>query len=250
MQGTFITFKFTVWEPCLNNSTSNTCDLLSASKCGSRWQLLSTVHRPRSSRGDKVLNRPTVLAMWGVTLIDVCQWISLNLLCRKLSATLRLYGRALSSQHHGSLDLKDIKQICRFRERRAPAPVWSRPPVAPAAHFVRLRSPCAVFFPERKTGSFSTDLSVSTLHDCQSPVLCDTKSSEKVPPVKIVNLPLGSVRAEGERKSSQLSLQVMSVTGSYAIWLHSCSLCRTHTKETPELSTYPGQRRCSAAVAA
>lgn len=112
-------FKCTVWEPCLNNCTSNTYDLLSGSKCGSPWQLLSMVHCPRSSHGDKVLNRPTVLAMWGVTLIDVPQWISLNLLCRKLSATLSLHGRALSFQHHGRLDLKDIKQICRFRERRA-----------------------------------------------------------------------------------------------------------------------------------
>lgn len=199
-------FKCTVWEPCLNSSTSNTYDLLSGSKCSSPWQLLSMVHCPRSSHGDKVLNRPTVLAMWGVTLIDVPQWISLNLLCRKLSATLSLHGRALSSQRRGRLDLKDIKQICRFRECRALAPVWSCLSVAPAAHFIRLRSPCAVFFLERKTGSFSTDQSVSTLHDCQSPVLCDTKSSEKLPPVKIVNLPLGSVRAEGERKSSQLSL--------------------------------------------
>lgn len=92
-----------------------------------------------------------------------------------------------------------------------------------------------LFIFERKTDSFSPDLTVNTPHICHSLALCDTKSSEKVPPVKTVNLRLRSVRAEGERKSLRLSLWVMSVTGSYAIWLHSCSLCRSHTKETPTL---------------
>lgn len=128
------------------------------------------VHCPRSSHGDKVLNRPTVLAMWGVTLIDVPQWISLNLLCRKLSATFSLHGRALSSQHHGRLDLKDIKQICRFRECRALAPVWSCLSVAPAAHFIRVEeSMCGLFsweedrqFQHRPECEYSTWLSVSS----------------------------------------------------------------------------------------
>lgn len=58
----------------------------------------------------------------------------------------------------------------------------------------------------RKNDSFCIDLSVNTLHDCQPPVHSDTKSSAKLPPVKIVNLPLGRVRAEGEKKSLRLSL--------------------------------------------
>lgn len=85
-------FKYTVWEPCLKNCTSNTYDLLPGTKCGSPRQLLSMVHCLQNSQGDKVLNRPIVLAMWDVTLMDVPQWISPDLLWRKLSATLSLHG--------------------------------------------------------------------------------------------------------------------------------------------------------------
>lgn len=87
-----ILFKYTVWEPRLKNSTSHTYDLLSGTKCGSLRQLLSMVHCPQCSHGDKVLNRPIVLAMWDVTLMDVPQWIFPDLLWRKLSATLSLHG--------------------------------------------------------------------------------------------------------------------------------------------------------------
>lgn len=93
IQGNFHTpFKCTVWEPCLKNCTSNTYDLLSGTKCDFLRHLLSMVHCPQSSHGDKVLNRPIVLAMWDVTLIDVPQWIFLYLLRMKLSATLSLHG--------------------------------------------------------------------------------------------------------------------------------------------------------------
>lgn len=56
-------FKYAVWEPCLKNCTSNTYDLLSSAKCGSLRQLLFMVHCLQSTHGDKVLNRPIVLAM-------------------------------------------------------------------------------------------------------------------------------------------------------------------------------------------
>lgn len=84
--------KYTVWEPCLKHRTSNTYDLLSGTKCGSLRQLLYMVHCLQSSHGDKVLNRPIVLATWDVTLMDVPQWIFLDLIWRKPSATLSLYG--------------------------------------------------------------------------------------------------------------------------------------------------------------
>lgn len=245
-------FKFTAWEPCLNNCTSNTYDLLSGTKCGSPWQQLSMVHRPRSSHGDKVLNRPTVLAMWGVTLIDVPQWISLHRLCGKLSAVLSLHAGTLSLPRGGRSYLKDIKQICRFGgHKRAAAGLIVSVTVSCSPLHPDQESVWGLFFffffLERTTDSFGTDLK------CECSTWLSVSSSlwqeilwKKLPPVKTVNLPLGSARAGGERKSSQLSLWVMSVTGSYAIWLHRRSLCRAHTKETPESSACPRQWHFSA----
>lgn len=135
------------------------------------------VHHPRRSHGDKVLNRPTVLAMWGVTLIDVPRWISLRRLCGKLSAALSLHAGTLSLQHGGRSNLKDIKQICRFGEHKRS--VWSCLSPSPAAHFIRAGSPCGVLFLSwrgRQTASPRT-WSVSALRDCQSPVPRDRKSS-------------------------------------------------------------------------
>lgn len=51
------------------------------------------VHCPQSSYGDKVLNRPIVLARWDVTLMDVPQLIFFTLLRRKLHATFSLHWR-------------------------------------------------------------------------------------------------------------------------------------------------------------
>lgn len=200
---------------------------------------LSTAHCPRSSHGDKVLNCPTVLAMWGVTLIDVPQWISLYHRCGKLTAILGRHAGTLSLQRRGRSCLKDTKQICRFREhKRAAAGLivsvsvsWSvlHPTGSPCGVFLFF-----LFFLWDLKCERSTWLSVSSS-------LWQEILRKKLPPVKTVNLPLGSDRAEGERKSLQLSLWVMSVTGTYAICLHRRSLRRAHTKETPEWSACPRQ---------
>lgn len=156
-------FLFTAREPCLNNCTSNTYDLLSGSKCGSPWQQLSMAHHPRSSHGDKVLNRPTVLAMWGVTLIDVPQWISLHRLCAKLSALLSLHAGTLSLQRGGRSYLKDIKQICRAGEHKRSCGQFDRvghrllQPTSSGPR-VRVGSFFFFFFLERTTDGFGTDL--------------------------------------------------------------------------------------------
>lgn len=148
----------------------------------------------------------------------------------------------------GGSHLKDIKQIRRAGEhKRAAASLTASAAVSRGPLHPDQESAWGLFLFSRRgtTDSFGTEPEVRVLYvivSLQFSVTGNPLEKKKIPPVKTVNLPLGSARAGGERKSSQLSLWVMSVTGSYAIWLHRRSLCRAHTKETPESSACPRRR--------
>lgn len=119
------------------------------------------------------------------------------------------------------------------------APALSCLSMASAVYFIQFKWPCLVFILERKTDSFSTDQSETTPHDCQSPALCVAKFSQKY------HLSKQSICLLGVRgwkvRGNPCNYHFMSVTRSYAIWLHSWSLCCAHTKETPELFTHSTQ---------
>lgn len=137
------------------------------------------VRCPRSSHGDKVLNCPIVLEMWDVTLMDVPQWILLDLVWRKSSTTLSLHGwHCPFNTAAGRIWKAESKYVDSLRGQCISS-CLSLSVRALRSLFAQLKWPCVVFILERKTDSFSTDLIANTPHDCQSPALCKIKSLEK-----------------------------------------------------------------------